>query len=880
MSGESFFRTSEQSALAGSPSFYTGTGKAAASIATKGKFTGKKKGGLAALIVMLVMGVGGGAFLGSSNSLLAPALEALTTDQTNTQHASSTLRSNRLTSLQLKGATSIVETRWTGHKKYTNMTVTLKNRLKKANIEVQGWGTGRKLVFTNKAGETIDIEADDFLATWRDNVEFREAFDGARYNKVINFFDNVADRIYKKLGISRNLFDDYKQTGDADADEANFRETMTDKMENASADLTTGGNETHTEGEGDDAETVTEPDTDSIDTDNIDGETSTVKASKFIDGLTKVSQGIDISCAILKVANLISMTVAANEIYQSINYFMGLMENISKMKAGEGDESAVNEVLNFLTTTATTSTSSLSGDDGTGKLEQTGTPLESNGLQLILANATVNSGETQAYSIERVSKSITGALAMGAGTATACSASQIASGVISIATSIGPGGIVKIIGGFFLEAAANVAIATAVSAALSFLIPTIAQSLFTNAFETATGIPAGELYAKGGAAANTRVGRAGSGQSLSSSDAALAYNQATQTILALEAEVDRANRSPFDITSRNTFLGSIAYTLASTMTNSNSTSNLNTLMKTTSTSLAQLTGNVSASGEGSSYMTTFGDCPDLNSIGAVGDIYCNPVTSTDLSTINIDPSTDRAFAELMANNTENCDDEGNCDIKDDSNLAKYITFCAERDSPFGVLDAGILSSFESDTGVVLNSIPIVGDIIGIIDGVSTMTDDAQAWSTGLRCTNSAKNADFWDREGKYYQRYVEDQRLLEQMGAYEDSKNPVTAYQEKYDAEHPLDTSTAGLLAHYTGMTKDDAEFIIAFIDYSNFLADYDPENRLALDGDTNQILTANEALARADTHVHFEETGDKAPTTLLVHYVAYADLRNRSYAA
>lgn len=878
MSGESYFRASEQSALSGSPSFYTGAGKAVAA-ATKGKFTGKKKGGFAALIVMLVMGIGGGAFLGSSNSLLAPALEALVTDQTNTQHSSSTLRTNFITTRQLKGATSVLDTTWTGHKKYTNMTVTLKNRLKKHNIEVEGFGSGRKLIFTNKAGQKTEITADDFLTTWRDDIEFREAFDNSRYNKVINFFDNVADKVYKKLGISRNLFNDYKQTGDSDVDEAAFKETMTDKMEVSDADLT-GKNTTTTEVEGEDGktETVVESEVEKVDSDTA-GDTSVAKASTFINGLSKVAEFSNVMCAALKVANLISMTVAANEIYQSINYFMGLMENVSKMKAGEGDASAINEVLNFMSTSTTTKTPDPSKGDG-GELVQTGAPMESNGIQLMMANASVDSNETSAYSIERVSKSITGVLGMTAATVTACSATQIASGILSIATSIGPGGIVKIIGGFFVEAVVNAGVALGVSALLSFLIPTIAQSLFTNAFENASGIPAGELFAKGASAANTRIGRSGSGQSPSSADAALAYNQATQTVLALEAEVERANRSPLDITSRHTFLGSIAYNLATTATNSNATSNLNTLMKTTSTALANITGSVSAAGEGSSYMTTFGNCPDLQNIGAVGDIYCNPVTTTDLSTINVDPETDSKFINVIANNTENCDEEGNCDIKEDGNLAKYITFCSERDSPFGAVDAGILSTFETDTGVVLNSIPIIGDILDIIDGVKTLDPTAQAWSTGLRCTNSAENATFWNSEGKYYQRYIEDQRILEQLGAYEDSKNPVTAYQEKYEAEHPLDTSKSGLLAHYTGMTKNDAEMLIAFVDYSNFLAEYNPESRLALDGEASVILSAEEALARADTKPHFESSEDKTPTTTFVQYIAYADLRNRNYAA
>src|SRR4051794_37122759 len=51
----------------------------------KGGFLKQKKR-VAAMAVILSLLVGGGAFLGSSNALLAPAMEALMTDATDTQH--------------------------------------------------------------------------------------------------------------------------------------------------------------------------------------------------------------------------------------------------------------------------------------------------------------------------------------------------------------------------------------------------------------------------------------------------------------------------------------------------------------------------------------------------------------------------------------------------------------------------------------------------------------------------------------------------------------------------------------------------------------------------------------------------------------------------
>lgn len=906
MPAEELLRNAESNAIASrAPSFYTGTGR---QIVAPVKVKGKKKGGLAALIIMIVMGVGGGAFLGSTNSLLAPALESLVTEQTDTQYTSNTLRFNRLFNRYLKAADGTTQTTWRGTQKYSAMSMKFKNRLKKNGIEVVGFGNKRVLHYYPgpDVDDFIEISADQFLETFKNDPDFREAFTTAKRGRVASFFDNVADRVYDKLGITRNLFDDYKTTGNADADEAKFRETMTDKMSGGDASLNSTGGRDKTDAESGEIETdadgnpVREVDTGNtttadsgIDADGVDANT---KASQFIGKFNLVTGTLNAGCAALKVINMINVAVAANEIYQSINYFMGLMENVSKMKAGEGSESAINEVLNFLTTSTTTDVSDFSQVNSADDMNQsdsasttvTGTALEANGVQLLLANAPIDSSETANYSLDRITNTFERLGVLSGATITGCAVAGIAESVVSIATGIATFGV-SIVVDFVITAA----ISGAVAIGLSFLIPTIAQALFTNAFETATGIPAGELFAKGASASNTRLGRSGSGQSLSSAQTATAYNQATQTVLAMDAEVDRISRSPFDITSKNTFFGSIAYKLATVATTSSTLTNIGTLMHTTSTSLASLTGSVSASGENSSYMTTYGDCPNLESIGAVGDIYCNPVTTTDLSTVDLDPYSEAAlpglgksYGALIDSQMEagSCDENGDkCKIKSDSNLALYITYCDDRDSPFGVVDSNILGQFNFSTGsgafdTIINSAPIIGDAVGIFDAFTELDSTNQGWANGANCVASSDNP-MWN-ELKYYQRYVEDQRLLEQMGAYEDSRNPVTAYQEAYDEANPLDTSTAGLLAHYTGLSKDDAEFVIALIDYSNFIAEYDPDSRLALDGTAGIILSSEEALAAADTKPHFEDNGDKHPVTHLARYVVYADVRNRSHAA
>lgn len=897
-------RQHEDDASRGRERFYTGNGKKDQTTKAKAK-SQKRKAAVIGVIAALI--VGGGAFLGSSNSLLAPAMEALFTEATDTQYASASMRSTYLMRYYLKN-TGATATTWTGAKKYTYMSSAFKNRLSKQGITVDGSGSGKYLVYTKTNTDGIEISqkitADEFDSFYKNDLEFRDSYTTAKRGRVATFFDDIANKIYQKLGLSRNLFSSYKQTGDSEADMANYKETMSPKFENEDVSISAGGNEekTHTV-IGDDGEPVIGDDgkvkTETTIEQEVDSTTvKTSSAQNFLDTASKVSNVLNIGCAIMKVGNLISMTIAANEIYQSINYFMGLMENVSKMKAGYGDASALNEVLNFLST-STTATVADASNTANGKTEVSGAPLQSNGMQMVLANAPPNSNTTKQYSLERVSGAVQKALRFSTYTTTGCAVVSIAEGAISLAVTVGSLGTAKIIGGLFTKIVGAVAINTAITAFLSFLIPTIAETLFTNVFENATGIPAGELFTRGASAANTRIGRSGSGQSLSSKQAAIAYNQVNNAVLALDAEIDRKNLSPFDMTNKNTFFGSIAYSLLPVITTSKTTS-ISALTRLFSNSLSTLMGRVSAEGEGDSYMTTFGtSCDDLNSIGAEGDIYCVPVTSTDVSTISMPPN-DETYQEVI-NADQTCDSDGNCTINDNTDLARYISFCDGRDSPFGVMDSGILSSFDISTGngtidAALNAAPFSGDVIGILDGISQLDPEHQAWATGERCVNTsgmetsatttANNNTFWNTKGKYYQRYVEDMRLLDDMGAFDEegSKNPVVAYEEKYASEHPLDTSREGIIAHYTGMSKNDAAIVIALLDYTQFIDDYDAETRIALEGDTTSPKTSTNIIAKWEQGTYKEIQKDIVNNPIEVksiarQYVVYFDVRNRSYA-
>lgn len=854
-----------------SDSLYTGSGRPQR---TNGKRKGKaflKKRG--PLVLILTMILGGGAAIFSSNSLLGPHLNANLTAATDTQYASYALRSSKITQFMFNGDGQI-STSWRGAKKYTTFTPYMKSRLKKNGIEIGHLDTdgnfadgdfvaGKKRVL--KFGDEV-IEAKDFSVRYATDPEFREAYYKAKRGRVGCFFDKVADKIYSKLGLSRNVFRDLDTSGDTEADEAEFKKTVADQYGDSD---NTASTRTKTEETDENGKTKVNTDDDpgtKTKTDVDPDADSYAKATKYLDSVSKASQIANAACGIIKVGNIIAVAIAANEYYQDITHYQTYMEPTSKMMAGDGDESA-NISYNMMVKSQKTSTTDMSKVSANGsndaEIEVEGSMLEAEGVKLGLGSTNINLTKVGNYSSDKIKFAFTTtAFAM-----TGCSVVQAGAAIVSIVgtvASLGIGSIVSTI----VKTTGAAAVQIAISAALAWLIPIIARSLFSNP-STLVGIVAGEHFAKGAEASNSRVHRSGSGGSPSSKEAALAYNKTTQQVLAMDAEIDRMNHSPFDITNENTFLGSIfsKFLTITATSHSSATSIASNFSNLANSSIASLVPNTYADGEGTNYQTTFGNCPTLEAIGAVGDIYCNPITTTDIDTINISPDDVNYTSALNGNQVEVADDGAETIVKN-SNLYKYINYCTERDSPFGIVDANILNDMNvlgienQTTGAVVSSIPIIGDLLDVYESANNEVN--AKWADGRMCVNSNSNSS-WDSEMKYYQRYIEDNRILEQMGAIE--TNPVTVAKEDYLKDHPLDNSEAGYLSRIAGITKEDAEMVLAIADYYKFQEDYDGSTKFAFHTDNKEKEL-----------IEFNSEGKIFAS--LLNPIIFNDIRNRSYAA
>ncbi len=781
----------------------------------------KKRFGRAApasIITMLL--AGGGALFFLTQAILGPHLSSLYTRATDVQYTSYNMRNQRLFKYMLNGGDQVKVSLFS--KKYTTFTPYMKSRLKKNGIEVghidADGNFKNDIISTRKTVLKYNdeiIDANSFQNKFASDANFRDAYYKAKRGRVAGFFDDTADRFYRKKGATRDIFNDYKSTGDDATDTKNFKEVVTERVTGADGTINTANKKVDEET----GEEKISKNGEDIDTKNMSGSTPEAKARSMVNRIAgKVSNvGVPV-CSALRIANMAAVTVSAYQIYQSIAYFLSLMEPVSKAMAGEGDASGINQALNFLTKEETTDVSYVSEDGTTAAKAVTGSPLQSAGSKLVLADTRSSQESVAPYSIKNVTRAATTIAASTGATNVVCDGVMAASAIMSLASSAIPGGtLAKFIIYAVAQTVGGIAITGVVSLVVSAIIPYVAKIFAQNLFDDYKGVPAGELFSQGAASSNFKLATEGSAYMPASEEYVKRQNQETTLALAEEAEVDRLGRSPFDATSDNTFLGSILKKFAYLPYSSGIFGHISSVFTSIGNSLTAFNPSASAYDSDISYTSTYSSCPNaLNN--TVCDIYDQEIVAMDYSTIDIEPD-DPTYVSVIE---PNLDENGN--IKKGSNLAKFITVCTERESPWGVLDSNIMSVLQTDFGIVGNNLPFISNVVDIINAAEDIEN--KGWGTGENCRMSSDNPR-WNSELKYYQRYIQDMRILSGM-TNEKNSNPVIAYQEQYEAEHPIDTSYTGTLARISGQSKDDIAFLLELSRYSNEIAKYNLSERYA----------------------------------------------------
>ena len=591
-----------------------------------------------------------------------------------------------------------------------------------------------------KQGEKI-ITPENFINETNNNIELYNALDSATYKRAAYYYDEAAEEVFKKIGTSRNNF----------TSESDFDEVMDEKMKSGS-DISV--NSVHS---ADNEEGLEE---------NGTSASSSKDAEEFVEEVRQKNPAESATESAINTADALKVADTTAKEQRSALFFSLFMENISKMKAGEGNEAKINEAMNFLYDEAETEVV----DVNTGEIVKTkGTPLDSPSLYAVLANEKVDPSNVENYSSDRILRTIENR--------SNTSGNGVMNGTVASTTSGVKGSIGRMI---------TDGIELASSALVDLVTPTVSSSLVDNSFDTIKGVKAGEFLVEGAVNTGKMLAKA-SGATAGDEEAVVEYARLNNKILAMDAKVDRMNRSPFDITSRNTFLGSIVYNFSIALNKAGG----GIMAKSTAVfgnvgkAVGSLTTGVYADST-DGYLTSFGVCETIGSIGAVGSPQCSETATFDPSTLN-DPFNNDGFREFVEENTTLSD--GTRTINDDSILAQFILYNNNRVTPIGVMDGGILDSLSGGS----DSISFVSDIIQMIKMLLGTSESDQRIASGAAFVNSTSNDDW--QTYKYAQRYVSLARATASLRKYagdstaynniqffEGSENPVVAFTREYYA--------------------------------------------------------------------------------------------------
>ncbi len=601
-----------------------------------------------------------------------------------------------------------------------------------------------------KMGDKI-ILAQDFITEVSHNIELYNAFNNATYSRAAYYYDEAAKEVFKNIGTSRNNY----------TNESDYNEVMNSvlgsgsniKVNNVSLEQTERKNE----------------ETGEIETyyDYIEnGNATNSKSDQFIQdvgGKNLASSEVE---ATLYSADALKTADTISKEQRSSLFFALFMENISKMKAGEGNESKINEAMNFLYQDS----ESEIVDVKTGEVKKVkGTPLDSPSLYAVLADQKVDKELVNNYSSDRVLKTIENQLNVD-------NNSNIINNTVASSSSKITGSVGRLIQSG--NSSSNLEV-------LNLVHPTISNSLSNNSYETIKGVNAGELLVEGAINVGKELAKA-SGGAAGDEAAVVAYSRLNSEVLAMDAAADRINRSPFDISSKNTFLGSIVYKFAINLRNNfkGRFSGLKTFAKTTSDSIAAIIPNTKAD-SADNYLANFGDCETYGNIGVVGSAQCAEIATFDPSTLN-DPFNDEGFINFVNNNTT-ISASGTRTVNKNSDLSNYILFNDERKTPLGVMDGGIIESINNNS----SSIRFISDIANMVRSFVGASDESKRIASGAEFVNSANNPDW--QTYKYAQRYVSLARATSVLKQYagnstaynnikyfEGEENPVIAFISEY----------------------------------------------------------------------------------------------------
>lgn len=613
------------------------SGQRAMRLLKKGGPTGGIIGGVIAAAMGLGSIIGGPAML--LNHITAGFL-----DKWDTRSTTATIRTNKLLVKKLVGDST------SGSCNYVKIMCRYKKPSSKLlrNLEKQGVRAideagdvikpnkvfpntrPKEFEFTRSNGVKTKISAAEFSRALQNDVEFRKAFHTAYNPRFHNFADSVFDKVLRVFGGSKTS----KIAGAAD-------EAAAKKKINADvAGEDVGAKAAIREGTDEAAEGVIK---------KIFGKEIDAILTKL--GKSGKGSGISLAagaaCIVADAPGVTAKIVRSYQMAQLIKFALIFLTVADKIKAGDATSSEVSVLGNMLTKVTKDSSGNITNRAATdsfgvkyGLFGDTDTNLQTTGHDYNKFSPGGNivaslAGITQ-YTDSKLKKD-----------SCAVATNPLTGVAINAALLLNSG---ETLGITALLAGLNWAIGEAVGAALQQaagpisdffvthfgdLFKDMLSSFLGDITQNLVGEDVGNALASGAAHLLSQSANAGGNVPLSITGA-LAFEQVTKQVNLAYAEEDRLDKSPFDVSSPNTFLGSIATQLIPYMSSMSSVSGFFSAVSSISLgSLGSLLGSPVKAADTKQY-TMCSDTSLNNGETAVGP-FCNVVYGIPTEYINIDP---------------------------------------------------------------------------------------------------------------------------------------------------------------------------------------------------------------------------------------------------
>jgi hypothetical protein len=708
---------------------YTGAQKKALQSVNKLQML-RKKGPLATIIT-LVLGGGLGFSALFSPGLLIVQMKEVMVDKFNTQLASMDVRTEKIITKKITGATSGICTPVTIRCKYSTMSEDQVAKFKAAGIDVEGDAISKGRIkptkLTLKGG--LSVEPKDFSSTYRSNSTFKSAVNNAYNPKFNGFSDSVWDKFARRIGISKKP----KVTGETDAERAaNLDEATTNGDKASTVKVPKQGETNPDTGKPYSAADIAELEKAAIAAEEIAVEAGTgVKAGTQAVG--EVANAVENGAA--SAGNFFKLTGVADNVCQAYGavqtlgyaaktvravqlarYAMAFLNLADEIKAGNspspGDVAYMGGILTNIAYDAGSAAKKVSRGSATDSF---GYKYAAYGETGKMSNFTMQflAGGGLTGDLINITSSIKQAL-IPFGGPQACK--TLANPWVQAGSIVGGIGLMLIPGvgqmAFSAKTVLQAGTQIAFSAAMILLPNLLKDVVAGNVTKGISGADAGDAYSSGSGGMMSGLANAGGNSAMTKADA-LAYNDLQTQTVAYYNKLDAAKLSPMDATSRYTFMGSIVSSLMPYYSRLGSFGGIATSIGSiVSNSFASIIPKSSAVSN-QQYSDALDKCQDYDyqQLGIATDPFCNVIYGIAPKYLNKDPDT--VMNELA----------GQIDPVSGEPIGAYKEFadkCIARKSPLG--------------------------------GSSVSTPEGD----GSECVMKDSNAN-------YYLHYV-DQRIMAQMG--------------------------------------------------------------------------------------------------------------------